>query len=98
MYVHPDARLNKFQLVKIPSNIELMRQFGLKLPNSHDGSNGEKLLEPDNPNGVDNLDNLQGGISQLNYEAESFLSHDASNEPDTESEPSQPDDSSSKNE
>lgn len=69
MYVHPDARLNGFKLVKIPSNAELFRTVGPKMENSHDGSNGDNWIEPENVNGVDNLDMLAQAEKELSAEA-----------------------------
>lgn len=87
MYVHPDAKINGFKLVKIPSNVELMRQFGLKLENPHDGSNGKELLSPDNPNGLDNLDRLQNDVVHLDSDAAAYYRalNDPSNESDKDS-------------
>lgn len=69
MYVHPDARLNGFKLVKIPSNAELF-QICKGIPsNDHNGSNGDNWVEPDNINGVDQLDMLAKEQRELTAEA-----------------------------
>lgn len=69
MFVHPDARLNGFKLVKIPSNAELFQICKGMPSNDHNGSNGENWVEPDNLNGVDNLDMLAQEQRSLTAEA-----------------------------
>lgn len=70
MYVHPDARLNGFKAVKIPSNKELFMNPNVpKLVDKHSGSNGENWIEPDMENGVDNLDVIAHGERELSAEA-----------------------------
>lgn len=69
MYVHPDARLNGFKLVKIPSNAELFQICKGMPSNDHNGSNGDNWVEPDNINGVDNLDMLAQEQRSLYAEA-----------------------------
>lgn len=69
MYVHPDARLNGFKLVKIPKPAELMRLVGPSNPSSHDGSNGKEWIEPEPQNGLDNLDQIQRAGDELNAAA-----------------------------
>lgn len=69
MYVHPDARLNGFKLVKIPSNAELFQVCKGMPSNDHNGSNGDNWVEPDNLNGVDNLDMFAQEQRELSAEA-----------------------------
>lgn len=70
MYIHPDAKLNGFRAVKIPTNAELFALTDItKVPKGHDGSNGSEWLEPDNPNGVDALDNLASAGAALSAAA-----------------------------
>lgn len=68
MFVHPDAKLNGFKLVKIPSAHDLMRQFGENRNLMHDGVNGEHYVPAGNPNNVDNLDMLEQSRQELNQE------------------------------
>lgn len=68
MYIHPDARLNGFKKVKIPTNSELFAQLGPKAPNDKSGSNGDEWINPD-PVAVDNLDMIAAAERDLSAEA-----------------------------
>lgn len=80
MYVHPEARLNGFKLVKIPKPAELMRLVGPANPSSHDGSNGKEWIEPELQNGLDNLDQIQRAGDELNAAALQYAAAQAKQE------------------
>lgn len=81
MFIHPDARLNGFRAVKIPSNGELLRQFGFKEPSDKTGSNGSEFIEPD-PENLDNLDLLERQRREINADAAVYQSQSHVSEPD----------------
>lgn len=70
MYVHPDALLNKFKDVKIPSTQELFILHGFQAPLGHgdDASNGI----PENRQGIDNLDRAMIAMRQSEIAAAEF--------------------------
>lgn len=90
MYIHPDAKLNGFKAVRIPKPAELFQILGPKQTNSHDGSDGSTWIEPENVNGVDNLDMIAKGQKELSAEAIRYAqaSREA-NEPVSTDEPKQ---------
>lgn len=73
MYIHPDAKLNKFKDVKIPSTQELFILHGFKAPLGHGDDTADGI--PDNRQGIDNLDRAMivkqvAEISAAEFEAQ----------------------------
>lgn len=74
MYIHPDAQLNHFVDVKIPSCEELFNQFGYKRVSGHaDNLDGEKFETPSNLHGISQQDRLNLELAYLQQEAQTYL-------------------------
>ena len=74
MFVHPDAQLNKFIDVKIPSCEELFNQFGYKKVSGHaDNLDGEKFETPSNLHGISQQDRINMELAYLQQEVSSYL-------------------------
>lgn len=74
MYVHPDAKLNHFVDVKIPSAEELFNQFGYKKVSGHpDNLDGIKFDTPSNLHGVSQQDRINMELAYLQQEVASYM-------------------------
>lgn len=74
MYIHPDAQLNHFVDVKIPSAEELFNQFGYKKVSGHaDNLDGEKFDTPSNLHGISQQDRINMELAYLQQEAQTYL-------------------------
>ena len=74
MFVHPDARLNMFIDVKIPSCEELFNQFGYKKVSGHaDNLKGEKFETPSNLHGISQQDRINMELAYLQQEVASYM-------------------------
>lgn len=74
MFVHPDAQLNKFIDVKIPSCEELFNQFGYKKVSGHaDNLDGEKFETPSNLHGISQQDRINMELAYLQQEVASHM-------------------------
>lgn len=90
MYVHPDAILNKFKDVKIPSTQELFILHGFKAPLGHGDDASEGI--PDNRQGIDNLDRTmiskrQAEIAAAEFEAKAVAQNNPEPNAEEVSEP-----------
>lgn len=70
MYVHPDAKLNRFKDVKIPSTQELFILHGFKAPLGHGDDASEAI--PENRQGINNLDRAMIAKQQAEIAAAEF--------------------------
>lgn len=74
MFVHPDAKLNHFIDVKIPSCEELFNQFGYKKVSGHaDNLDGDKFETPSNLHGISQQDRINMELAYLQQEVSSYL-------------------------
>lgn len=79
MYIHPDARLNRFKDVKIPSTQELFILHGFKAPLGHGDDAADGI--PDNRQGIDNLDRAMIAKKMAEMSAAEFEAMIASQAP-----------------